>query len=101
MILKGDVDPQGIRPELNLALMVAESVFARRGIECVITSLTDGKHSRTSLHYSGCAADLRIRHMPREVAEEIAQEIDVALPNDQYDVIMESTHLHIEYQPKR
>ena len=101
MKLKEGVDPTGIQPELLLAIMAAKEAYRDYGYDLVITSLTDGKHSRTSLHYSGCAVDLRTRHMGTEEDKaEIATLIKDSLGPD-YDVILESTHIHIEWQPKR
>ncbi|KKL05866.1 hypothetical protein LCGC14_2601760 [marine sediment metagenome] len=91
----------GIRAELILALLVAEGVYDKYDTDLVVTSVNDGRHSYTSLHYSGSAADIRTRELPeadsiQAVAEEIRQDL-----SDEYDVIVESDHIHIEYQPKR
>jgi len=98
--IKDGVDCQGIRPELLLAVIVSESAYRRGGYDCVITSLLDGRHSPTSLHYAGSAVDLRTRHVSAEDREPLAQLISESLGID-YDVILEDTHLHIEYQPRR
>lgn len=100
LALKPGVNAQGIRPELLLGLMVADGVYAKHGFDCVVTSLVDGKHSRTSLHYTGCGADLRTRNLPAGLAQVIADEINACLTDD-YDVIVEADHIHMEYQPKR
>jgi hypothetical protein len=57
--LKRNARATGVRPELLLAIKVAEEKYAHHGHVLVITSLLDGVHSSTSLHYAGCAADLR------------------------------------------
>jgi len=99
--LKHSVIPQGVRPEILLAVMVADSVYHAFGHECVVTSLLDGTHSRTSLHYTGCAVDLRTRNVPSvEQQQKITEALRKALTAD-YDVVLESDHIHIEYQPKR
>lgn len=99
--IKPGVIVHGLSNELLLAVMVAHSVFEDRGYSCIITSLLDGKHSRTSLHYSGNGLDLRTRHLPsREYAESIVDELRDSLTAD-YDVILEEDHIHVEYQPKR
>jgi hypothetical protein len=101
MKIKNSVSALGVKPEIMLAIIVAERAYQSHGYELVITSLTDGKHSRTSLHYAGCAVDLRTRNLANDqVVQTIANEIREGL-NDEFDVVVESTHIHIEWQPKR
>ena len=91
----------GIRTELVLAILIAEGVYNKYGIDLVLTSLDDRRHSPTSLHYSGSAVDVRTRNLPRTVdVQTVGMEIRQALSND-YDVVVESDHIHIEYQPRR
>ena len=100
MIIKAGVRIKGISQELLLGLFVANEVYALHGINMVVTSLLDGKHSETSLHYAGEAADLRTRNIPQDVdPQDIRKEIKDRLGED-FDVILESTHLHIEHQPR-
>lgn len=94
------INPAGIRPELVLALFIADQVYAIHGTELVITSLVDGRHSHTSLHYAGCAADLRTRNLPESKRQTVAEEIKARL-NRHYDVLFEGDHIHMEYQPRR
>lgn len=99
--LKASVKVQGLSNEILLAVVVANSVYAKHGYDCVVTSLLDGKHSMTSLHYCGNAVDLRIRTFPsRSVAIAVVDDLKSCLGDD-YDVVLESDHIHIEYQPKR
>lgn len=94
--LKRGVRAAGIRPEIVLALQVAEGIWQDQGKALVVTSLTEGRHSRTSLHYSGAAADLRIWDLD---AERARRELADALGED-YDVVLEQDHIHCEFQPK-
>jgi hypothetical protein len=98
--LKEGVAVQGLRTEMLLGLMIALGVYQEYGYDLVVTSLLDGKHSRTSLHYSGCGADLRTRHMQEAHKQLIADEINDRCGTD-YDVVLESDHIHMEFQPKR
>lgn len=100
MIFKKGVKVQGIRPELILAIIVADGVYASLGQELVITSLLDGTHSNTSLHYTGCGVDFRTRFFTQEEAEKARNDISARLTSD-YDVILESNHIHLEYQPRK
>lgn len=98
MIFKDDTIYPEIGAPLLLALTIADSIYQEHGHKMVITSLRDGAHSHTSLHYSGAAADLRIRGL--ESPQRVADEIRTAL-NRHYDVILESDHIHVEWQPRR
>lgn len=90
----------GIKPETVLAIAVAQSVFDSKGYDCTITSGVDGRHSRGSRHYSGYAFDLRTRHLPdTDAKQRIHLLLKQALGAD-FDVILEPTHIHVEYDPK-
>ena len=85
--------------QILFAAVVANEVFHEYGRELVITSGTDGKHSRTSLHYRGDAIDLRTREFDESVVQDVADTIAERLGPD-FDVVVETTHIHLEYQPK-
>ena len=99
--LKVGVNATGIRAELLLGIMVAAGVYEEHDTDLVVTSLVDSKHSVTSLHYAGAAADLRTRNLPSSADPAlIASEIKKRLTKD-YDVIAESDHIHLEWQPRQ
>lgn len=100
MRLKQGVRVVGIRAEMVLALTIADSVYTAHGHAMTITSVVDSKHSATSLHYAGSAADLRIRDLPEGVAPAIVTDLEDALGDD-FDVILEGDHIHMEFQPRR
>jgi len=100
MGIKSGVCITGIRPEMLLGLMIAESVFREAGVDLVITSIVDGKHSHTSLHYAGAAVDFRTKHMKAGQADIIVGLLKDALPDD-FDIINEGDHIHMEWQPRR
>lgn len=89
----------GIRPEMAIAATVAESIYRKHGAELTITSCIDGKHTRASKHYSGCAIDCRINDTPAAAVAAIASDLVAALAGD-FDVIKETDHIHIEFDPK-
>lgn len=99
IILKPGVRIIGLRPETLLAIMVVEGIFRERHKPLVLTAVVDGSHSRGSLHYCGCAFDARTRDLPPGEAEEVANLARSALGSD-FDAVLESDHLHFEYQPK-
>ena len=98
-MIKPGVRVLGIRPETVLGLMLAQHVFAQHGAEFVITSVTEGEHTRASIHYAGGAADLR---RPGDLAKAttLVTALREALGED-FDVILEGDHIHMEFQPKR
>jgi hypothetical protein len=99
MKFKAGVKINGIKPELTLGIIVAEGVYKNHGQELVVTSVTDSKHSRTSLHYVGFAFDLRTRDTPIKILPLIKKDLQEAL-TDEFDVVLEKDHFHIEFQPK-
>ena len=101
MKVKPGVKVQGVRPELVFALVIAEEVWRQLELpELTVTSVLDGVHSATSLHYAGCAVDLRTRDFPTEVVPVVVAALKDRLGVD-FDVVAESTHIHLEYQPRR
>ena len=110
MRLKNGVSSAGVKTEILLIIPMVEQVFNEYGKELIITSITDGKHSKNSLHYEGLAFDCRIRHLIpnfksfqnqtlKAMVAEIAQKIREKV-GSQYDVVQERTHIHIEFDPK-
>lgn len=99
MDIKPGVRINGIKPEMLLGVIVANSIFEKHGKEFTLTSVVDSKHSRGSKHYSGNAIDARTRHLSTVEADRLTIAINTALGAD-FDVVLESTHLHLEYHPK-
>ena len=79
------------------AAVICEAVYAKRGVELVITSANDGKHGDKTLHHKGLALDLRTWTLGGR-APEVLPELKAALGDD-YDVVLEKDHFHIEYDP--
>lgn len=97
--LKPGVRINGLKPEILLAIQIVHSVFVANKKNCVITSCVEGQHSRGSKHYSGNAIDVRTRHLLPTEREAIEADCRESL-GAEYDVVFETTHLHIEYDPK-
>ena len=100
MNFKQGVKLTRIRAEIVMALVIAQETARtyNQYYRITVTSVTDGKHSNGSLHYVGQAADIRVSDMPFEVMKYL-ESLRLAL-KDNYDVVYEKTHIHIEYQPK-
>ena len=99
MIIKAGVKLAGIRAEMILAAVIAAGVWADEGKELVITEATGGKHGHGSLHYVGQAIDLRTNYFDELTKLRIAKVLREKL-GENYDVVVEKTHIHVEFQPK-
>lgn len=81
------------------AMQIADDVSQQlTGLEMVVTSCIDGAHMSKSLHYQGKAFDMRTRIYTKGQVEAIVDELFVRLGDD-YDVIDEGDHIHIEHDP--
>jgi len=100
--LKKGVRLLGLQPQTVFGIMVAHSCYSavNKDGECFITSGTEGRHSRGSRHYVGLAFDLRMRRLTKEQKKILHGMIKEALTN-QFDVVLEKTHIHVEYDPER
>lgn len=105
MQLKSGVRLKDLQPQMVIAAIVVNDIFWSLGLECVITSANDSKHSEWSLHYKGYALDFRTHYAELNGKEqELCQRVKDALGPD-FDVVMEAVgtpneHLHVEYDPK-
>lgn len=98
--LKSNVRLSDFSSQALLAVMVSWSIYAQSGAEeFVLTSVNDSVHGKNSLHGSGDAFDCRIWVLEEDVRQTVADEIGRSLGED-FDVILESDHIHIEYDPE-
>lgn len=95
--IKDGVDVRGLHSKIWDAIYLIEPFFSNHGTSITLTSALDGVHSHGSLHYVGCAVDIRIRDI--SFVNELFNLIKDLLPSG-YDVVLEDTHIHIEWQPK-
>ena len=100
MKLKEGVRLKGLKPQTVLAMFICDAVYAKSGVELVITSVNDGQHMKTSKHYSGDAFDCRTRNISSKVIKDlILHDLKAQLEND-FDIVDEGDHFHVEYDPK-
>ena len=69
-----------------------------------VTSANDSEHMEGSLHFANKAFDIRIKNIIGGIefplaAKAWAERMQVALGDD-YDVVLEKDHIHVEFQPK-
>lgn len=105
MKLKHGADIENVSWRMFYAAIIVEGVLKKYGAsEAVITSGGDGTHSATSKHYpennpSGMVEALDFRRWEVNNPEAARLEIKEKLGPD-YDVVIEKTHFHVEYDPK-
>ena len=80
-------------------LMIANDVYKSLGEDCIVTSLMEGKHMKGSKHYIGNAVDFRTRTL-NNAQKRIAKKLLAEGLGRDYDVVLEATHFHVEYDPK-
>lgn len=100
---------------LTNLLFDIDELYREWGSELVITSGSEktARHSLTSLHYAdpACAVDIRVWEVanvptPEQQLKSIKKVSKLycstySIPDNWIEVILESDHIHIEYQPKR
>jgi len=109
-----------IHPEIRDRMELLDIVMKQyTGQEAVITSghegyMGDGVHGKLtgrSLHYivdadmrpireHGQAIDVRSRDVPEARRYETLKSLQVIYPSRLFDVVLEATHFHIEYDPE-
>ena len=97
--LKPGVSLRGVQPPVVLACIAVAGAYAALGKTCTITSVTEGRHGTGSKHYIGNAVDFRTRHLDDSETRNLAAMVRSAL-GAEFDVVLEPTHLHIEFDPK-
>ena len=103
MKLKEGVQALDVHPSVLHAMDVVDAFWRQTfGTHAVVTSLGDSNHSEGSLHY-GVPGDVRTRAFDLRTRDlDGAQKAMVRyalrrLLGEAYDVILETTHLHIEF----
>ena len=102
--VKKGADVSDLKRELWQAIHTIDPIFKKFGSDTTITSGCESVpgHSRKSLHYLGCAVDLRTRDIK---TEDEKWRVVVAIREklgDYFDVIYEAApeHIHLEYDPR-
>jgi hypothetical protein len=87
-------------PKVCIIIAAAHNARMALGIpgDTYVTSVNDSKHMAGSKHYSDEAADLRTRDLSTVDVQRWAAAIRKRLGPD-YDVVIESDHLHVEHYP--
>jgi hypothetical protein len=96
---KSGVRVLDVQPQVFEIIKTCAEVYFSFGNSLVVTSVSDGKHRSDSLHYKGRAVDVRISNLgSRTLAETITGRLKNRL-GSRFDVVLETDHIHIEYDP--
>ena len=93
-----------LQPEAFSAAEIAKPILEAAGVDFVVTSTGPGDRANTesvegTKHNTGQAFDIRTRDIPEEDRQAVADQLQEALGDD-FDVVLESDHIHIERDPK-
>jgi len=90
------VNLNNVHYKIYWAISIVAQLYENANSELVLTSVRDSKHRvKNSLHYIGKAFDCRIWNYHQNL-NNLVQSIKEALGDD-FDVILEKDHIHIEY----
>jgi len=89
-----------LQPQTVLALFRVDEVYTKFGYEFWITSLNDKTHAPGSLHFKGRAFDCRTKNVDADILVSLHAAIAACL-GPQFDVVLESDHIHVEYEGNR
>ena len=96
-----NVNLDNVSSDIYYAISIVAEIYETIGAgDLVITSVRDSKHSNGSLHYVGEAFDTRVWTIPKTVNMDVLIKTIKSQLGNTYDVIFETTHIHIEYDPK-
>lgn len=99
-------------PEIEKAQEAIMAVYKEFGVEAVVTSAKDGKHSRNSAHHQlagdmrpSNAIDLRTIHVVQSEWKRLQKTLETKLNSPRvlmglkgrWYVVLESNHIHLEY----
>tara|TARA_R110000796_G_scaffold252500_1_gene387169 strand:- start:16171 stop:16644 length:474 start_codon:yes stop_codon:yes gene_type:complete len=106
MIIKKGASLEGVTEQTKAAIEKVDDIYRANGTQFFVTSGTeghagDGVHKKTSKHYTGDAFDCRIRNIAggHQAVVNIYNTIRRVLGDD-FDVVLEKDHIHVEYDPK-
>lgn len=99
---KAGVKIEGLKPIMFPLIVYASNLHFKlfNSKKMVITSVIDGKHMKGSKHYQGLAIDVRINDKPKDGVHRFYYTLTYDSVLNDYDVVLEKDHIHIEYDPK-
>lgn len=101
--IKPNVNLRGLSPQMALAVPIIASVYEKHGAKQLrITGGCEHVKGRTahSRHYSGEALDFGIIFLPKTLNKRSLVQSLARCLGPQYDIVLKSNHIHIEFDPK-
>lgn len=96
MLIKAGVDISRLKPPIRKKLQkIANIMWNSESLELIITSTYEGTHSEGSLHYANLAIDIRQKPKSEAAFQELKRYL-----GQEYDLVLHTDHIHIEYDPK-
>jgi len=89
------IPSQQIQAAMHAADSLSKAIAKK---EIVITAIFDGTHMSGSKHYTGNAFDMRRNHYTPKELDTLLENLRGSLLD--FDVVLEATHIHVEYDPK-
>lgn len=88
-------------PEMAMmhASLMVSAVCSQFSVEFVVTGGIE-EHQHPSLHVTGGALDYRTRELRDDASKRLFAVVVEERLGDGFDVVLESDHLHVEYDPK-
>lgn len=99
-LTKEGVDLAPLKDEIRTVFPIAEALFKTLNVPFVVTSTVEGEHMEGSKHYGGNAFDIRTRQLAPANQKKMVKDLKAALGPD-FDVELESDHIHVEFDPKK
>jgi len=94
-----DAKVKGMQTEVLLAMVITNELLLKMfKKDLTLTSVTDS-HTPPSLHPKGQAFDMRIWGISGVEQVKFKSELSQLL-GDEYDVVIEKDHIHVEFDPK-
>ena len=85
-----------LSPVMRKAKGKLADLFASKYLDLQITSIREGTHRVDSLHYEGDAIDIRPQGVTKEEIKRSLTALEIQY-GGRFDVVVHSTHIHIEY----
>lgn len=94
VLVKKGVDITRLKPSIKRCLKAALQAHKEIGRNLVVTSTYDGRHMKTSKHYSHQAFDSRIWLLSDREKQRILDRVYYLIGSEDFFILIEPTHIH-------
>jgi hypothetical protein len=99
IVYRNDLWVTGLKPEMVPVQIVLLDIGQDTGLKITISGVMEGDHAQKSRHWSGMAIDCFCEPWNAANRSALVASLKARLPDRLYDVIDETTHVHIEFDP--